>query len=224
MEDRPTRVAIVEDHAMVAEGFARILAAEPDLEVVGAAVGVAEGHALVMAAAPDVVLCDQELPDGRGTELAERLRSERSGVKVVLISALAEETVVRSAVDAGCAGVLSKGRGPEELLRAVRAAAAGDVYLSPDAVRYLVAGRQRAEPAVDLTPRELGVLQCLAEGLSNVAIARKLHLSPNTVGNHLQRLGNKLGAHSKLEMLVIALRRGLVAPPPRMDQPGSGPG
>jgi DNA-binding NarL/FixJ family response regulator len=109
-------------------------------------------------------------------------------------------------------------------LRAVRAAAAGDAYLSPEVVRYLVAGRSRPEPAGNLTPRELSVLRCLAEGLSNVAIARKLHLSPNTVGNHLQRLATKLGAHSKLEMLVIALRRGLVAPPVRTDRPGSGAG
>jgi DNA-binding NarL/FixJ family response regulator len=208
------RVVIVEDHAMVAEGFARILAAEADLDVVGVATGIVEGHALVKGSEPDVALVDQQLPDGLGTELADRLRVEGLTVRVVLMSALAEETVVRAAVDAGCVGVLSKGRGPDELLRAVRAAAAGDAYLSPEAVRHLVAARLQPDPAADLlTPRELSILESLAEGLSNVAIARKLHLSPNTVGNHLQRLAAKLGAHSKLETLVIALRRGLVDPP-----------
>lgn len=208
---------------MVAEGFARILGAEPDLEVVGVASRVTEGLALVAASGPDVALCDQQLPDGLGTELADRLRLEGSPVRVLLMSAMPEETVVRAAVDAGCAGVLSKGRGPEELLRAVRAAAAGDAYLSPDAVRYLVSARLRPAPAPDITPRELSVLECLAEGMSNIAMARALNLSPNTVGNHLQRLAAKLGAHSKLETLVIALRRGLVSPPvgSRSDPSGS---
>jgi DNA-binding NarL/FixJ family response regulator len=216
-----SRVVIVEDHAMVAEGFARILAAEPDLEVAGVAGCVAEGFALVMAAVPDVALIDQALPDGLGTELAQRLRAAGSPARVVLMSALAEERVVAAAVDAGCAGVLFKGRGPDELLLATRLAAAGDAYLSPDAFRYLIAARSRPEPAMKFTPRDMSVLRCLAEGMSNAAIAEALSLSPNTVGNHLQRLTGKLDAHSKLEALVNALRLGLVPPPPATTRSGN---
>jgi DNA-binding NarL/FixJ family response regulator len=204
------RVLIVEDHPMVADGLARVLTAEDGIEVVATASTVADGLWRALATRPDVAVLDQCLPDGQGTDLARRLRAEVPGTAVVILSALAEETVVGDAVDAGCAGLVSKSRGAGDLIRAVRAAAAGETFLSADALRALTTRNSAGHPGFDLTRREVEVLQCLADGLSNQAIGQRLYLSTNTVGNHLQRAMAKLGAHSKLEALVMGVRLGLV--------------
>ena len=217
--DSTVRVLIVEDHPMVAEGLSQVLAAVDDIVVVGTAATVAEGFRRACAEKPDVAVFDQTLPDGRGTDLAGRLQDELPELAVVIMSALSEESLVADVVDSGCAGLVSKGKGASELIRAVRAAAAGETFLSADAVRHLAARRAGRHPAADLTKREIEVLQCLADGLSNEAIGRRLYLSTNTVGNHLQRVMLKLDAHSKLEALVVALRRGIVDPP-APERPG----
>jgi DNA-binding NarL/FixJ family response regulator len=207
------RVLIVEDHSMVAEGLARVLGAEDDFEVVATAASVAEGLRRARDVHPDVAVVDQCLPDGHGTELAERLRGENAATAVLIVSALAEETIVGEAVDAGCSGLVSKGRGSVDLVRAVRAVAAGETFLSADALRALTLRKTQSRPPADLTPREIEVLQCLAYGLTNQAIGQRLYLSPNTVGNHLQRAMAKLEAHSKLEALVNGVRLGIVSLP-----------
>ena len=211
--ETPVRVLIVEDHPMVAEGLAQVLGAAPDLEVVGTASSVAEGLRRALAEHPDVAVLDQTLPDGRGTDLAAQLHDKVAGLATVIVSALAEESIVGDVVDAGCSGLVSKARGSAELVRAVRAAAVGETFLSADAIRHLAARRAGRYPGSDLTRREIEVLQCLADGLSNQAIGERLYLSTNTVGNHLQRLMLKLGAHSKLEALVVGLRLGIIDPP-----------
>lgn len=198
---------------MVAEGLAQVLGAAPDIEVAGMASTVAEGLRRALAEQPDVAVLDQTLPDGRGTDLASQLHEKINGIATVIVSALAEESIVADVVDAGCSGLVSKARGSAELVRAVRAAAAGETFLSADALRHLAARRSGRYPGSDLTRREIEVLQCLADGLSNQAIAERLYLSTNTVGNHLQRLMLKLDAHSKLEALVVGLRLGIIDPP-----------
>lgn len=207
------RTLIVEDHPMVAEGFARLLSDQDDIEVVGIASSVEDGFRRARADRPDVVVLDQTLPGGRGTDLAVRIMEVVPGLAVVIVSGLAEEALVADVVDAGCAGLVSKVKAGSELVRAVRAAAGGETFLSAEAVRHLGARRSGRYPGSDLSPREIEVLQCLADGLSNQAIGQRLFLSPNTVGNHLQRIMLKLDAHSKLEALVVALRYGLVDPP-----------
>lgn len=210
---RPVRVLIVEDHPIMAEGVARVLAAEDGVEVVGTATTAAAGLRRGRADRPDVAVVAQSLPDGLGTDLALRLRQEAPDTAVVILSALAEEAVVSAAVAAGCSGFVSKNRGAGDLVRAVRAAAAGEMFLSPDAVRAIISEKAAGPSALSLTPRETDVIQCLAEGLSNQAIGERLDLTTNTVGNHLQRAMAKLGAHSKLEALVIAVRLGVVELP-----------
>jgi DNA-binding NarL/FixJ family response regulator len=204
------RVLIVEDHPMVADGLARVLAAEDGVEVVATAANVAEGLRRALTARPDVAVLDQNLPDGEGTDLARRLREETPATAVVILSALAEEALVSEVVDAGCSGLVSKSRGAGDLVRAVRAAAAGETFLSADALRALTTRKATGPPGPGLTTREVEVLQCLADGLSNQAIGQRLYLSTNTVGNHLQRAMAKLGAHSKLEALVMGVRLGIV--------------
>jgi DNA-binding NarL/FixJ family response regulator len=211
--ETPIQVLIVEDHPMVAEGLAQVLGAAPDLEVAGTAATVADGLRRALVEQPDVAVLDQTLPDGRGTDLAALLHGKVPGLTSVIVSALAEESIVADVVDAGCSGLVSKAKGSAELVRAVRAAAAGETFLSADAIRHLAARRTGRFPGSDLTRREIEVLQCLADGLSNQAIGERLYLSTNTVGNHMQRLMLKLGAHSKLEALVVGLRLGIIDPP-----------
>lgn len=220
MTDSTIRVVIVEDHPMVADGLARVLAAEDGLEVAATAANLADGFRRIRSEAPDVAVIDQCLPDGQGTDLARRVREDVPGTAVVILSALAEEAVVIDAVDAGCSGLVSKARGAGDLVRAVRAAAAGETFLSADALRHLTASRSQRQPGLDLTQREVEVLQCLADGLTNQAIGKRLYLSTNTVGNHLQRAMAKLGAHSKLEALVVGVRLGLVELPGPGDRVG----
>ena len=205
----PVRVLIVEDHSMVADGLARVLTAE-GFEIVAMAAGMDEALRRARSARPDVAVVDQNLPDGHGTDLARQLRDESPGTAVIIVSAMAEEAIVGDAVDAGCAGLVSKGRGSVDLVRAVRAVVEGQTFLSADALRALTQRKSEPKAVTDLTPREIEVLQCLADGLTNQAIGRRLFLSPNTVGNHLQRAMAKLGAHSKLEALVTGVRLGIV--------------
>src|SRR5688572_29948933 len=174
-ETKEIRVLIVEDHPMVADGLARVLAAEAGLEVVATAASVADGLRRALATRPDVAVIDQNLPDGHGTDLARRLRQEMPATAVVILSALAEEALVIDVVDAGCSALVSKSRGADDLVRAVRAAATGETFLSADALRALVARKSTGPPGSSLTPQEVEVLQCLADGLTNQAIARRLY-------------------------------------------------
>lgn len=213
------RVLIVDDHPLVAEGFARLLGGVPGFHVIATVGSVAEAWEHATATAPDVVVVDQTLPDGRGTDLAGRLRRSRPQTGVVIVSALSDEAIVVDLVEAGCTAFVSKSRRPEELIRAVRAVAAGKPYLSLAAVRRLASVRLSARSRPDLTAREADVLTCLAKGLSNRAIGEDLGLSPSTVGNHIRRILEKLGVRSRLEALVAAQQAGLVPVP----APGSGP-
>jgi DNA-binding NarL/FixJ family response regulator len=133
---------------------------------------------------------------------------------VVILTAVEDEAVLAAAIEAGCAGFLTKTASVEELVGAVRQAAAGEAVISPALlVRLLPRLHRREQPTrFELTPRELDVLKLLAGGMSNAAIADDLNLSVNTVRNHVANLLMKLGVHSKLEALSVAVREGLVAP------------
>jgi two-component system response regulator DevR len=210
------RVMVVDDHQLVAQALAEVLDDEPDLEVVARTGSVAEATRAAQVLAPDVVLMDYQLPDGNGVTAAERIRRHRPETKVVMLTAYAEDALLVAAVEAGCSGYLTKDRAVEEVVSAVRAAHAGEVLVSPAKLAQLLPKLrpQRApsssEGGVSLTARELEVLQLMAEGLSNHAIAERLVLSLNTVRNHVQNVISKFDAHSKLEAVAIAVRTGVI--------------
>jgi DNA-binding NarL/FixJ family response regulator len=167
---------------------------------------------LVRTCHPDVVLLDHRLPDGDGVSAIPELRALRPSMGIVVLTASAADHVLMAAIEAGAAGFLSKTRSIDEVTAAVRAAAAGESVISPELLARLLPRFQRNgnHGAAELTEREREVLSLVAEGLSNAAIAARLVVSVHTVRNHIASMSSKLGAHSKLEALSIAVRQGLL--------------
>lgn len=211
---RPTvRVLIVDGQQMMATSLALALQREVGIAVPATVNSLAAARALVSQDPPDVVLLDQRLPDESVVEAIIELRRLAPRSRVVLLVASSDDAVLVAATQAGAAGFVATTSPVEELVAAVRAAAAGDVLISPVLLPRLLARLQAPTVRGDgqqLTAREREVLELIAEGLSNAAIAARLVLSVNTVRNHVQNLLTKLGAHSKLEALSVAVRDGLL--------------
>lgn len=207
----PVRVLVVDDHEVLSGSLALVVGAESDMQAVGVARDLAEARRQVAQHQPDVILLDRRLPDGDGIEAIGELRALSPGTKVVVLTASDTDQVLVQAIEAGASGFLSKSRGLGEVIGAVRAAAAGEAVISGEMLSRLLPKLTRSSgPTVELTPREQDVLELLAEGKSNAAIAADLFVSVHTVRNHVANLSAKLGAHSKLEALSIAVRRGLL--------------
>jgi two-component system response regulator DevR len=211
----PVRVLIVDDHEVLAVCLAQVLDAEDDLISVGVAGSLAQARSMVGTCAPDVILLDHRLPDGDGVAAIGELRALRPSVKIVVLTASAADHVLVAAIEGGASGFLSKNRGIAEVTSAVRAAASGEAVVSPELLARLLprltrgAGGGRGGQH-DLTERERDVLNLLADGLTNAAISSRLFVSVHTVRNHIANLSRKLGAHSKLEALSIAVREGIL--------------
>jgi DNA-binding NarL/FixJ family response regulator len=162
----------------------------------------------------DVILLDQRLPDGQGTHAAAELRALRPGAKVVLVTAAMDPSVLNEALAAGCAGFVTKGDSIDALSAAVRAAAEGATPVSPAMLNRLMSGNPNGSSLTEpLTPRETAVLLFLADGMGNEEISKRLFISIHTLRNHIQSIISKLGAHSKLEAVSIAIREGLITAP-----------
>jgi DNA-binding NarL/FixJ family response regulator len=212
MKGSPIRVLVVDDHEMLATALARVLDEEPDMVSAGVAPTLASARSLIPTTTPDVVLLDHRLPDGDGVAALAELRALRPSARFVVLTASTADSVLVAAIEGGAAGFVSKTRGLDEVTSAVRSAAQGEVVISPEMLARLLPRLHRggAGNSQELTEREREVLGLLAEGLSNAAMAQRLTVSVFTVRNHLANLSAKLGAHSKLEVLSIAIREGLV--------------
>jgi DNA-binding NarL/FixJ family response regulator len=206
------RVLIVDDHRMFAESLARLLSAEDGIEVVATVTTASDGAAAAARHRPDVVLLDQGLPDGDGTAVASDIRRRDAAVNVVMLTGAPDEGVLAAAIEAGCCGFLTKDRAAVEVVAAVRAAARGDAVISPAALARLLPKLRATDRsgASELTAREQQVVALLAQGLSNKEIATELHLSLNTIRNYVQGTLVKLGAHSKLQAVALAVRTGVI--------------
>jgi DNA-binding NarL/FixJ family response regulator len=211
----PITVVIVDDHLLVADSVAATLDAADDISVVAVAGTCAEGLDEVRRHQPDVLLLDQRLPDGLGTDSLPSLQQASPRTRVLLVTATDTDDVLLRAFEGGCAGFVAKGQRAAALLDAVRRAAEGETVLSSADLRRLFPGlvHQQARLGGDLTAREREVLALLSAGRSTVLIAQHLVISPATARNHIQSVISKLGAHSKLEAVSIALREGIVIPP-----------
>lgn len=215
------RVLLADDQALIRAGFGALVAAEPDMVVVGEASTGREAVALTRRHRPDVVLMDIRMPDGDGLQATREIVATPGleGCHVVVVTTFELDEYVAEAVRAGASGFLVKDTEPAELLRAIRVAAAGDALLSPGPTRRLLArvaaGLRRTEAPERLsvlTEREREVLTLVAAGLTNDEIADRLFLSPLTAKTHVSRVMGKLDARDRVQLVVIAYETGLVAP------------
>lgn len=206
------RVLVVDDHDMFAESLTRILTDEDDIEVVGVAKSCAAAVRSVATLAPELAIVDFRLPDNDGLTATTEIKRVSPGTRVLMVTGVGDSRLVPSAIEAGCSGFLTKDKAVRDLLAAVRLTHSGRVYLSPDLLNDLLprlgVGHKRL--GADLTIREREVLQLIAAGLPNKEVARRLYLSIHTIRHYVQNVLVKLGAHSKLEAVVLASRGGLV--------------
>jgi len=211
--DQEIRVLIVDDQRLFADLLKRVLDDAEGITVVGVAETAVMGYAMARRQSPDVVLMDYQLPDGNGAQATANLLGVKPDTKVVMVTASDDESVFLAAIEAGCAGVITKSSALDDLEEAVRTVASGEALISADMLARVLArvGRERGRRGnADLSPREVEILELTARALTNPQIAEELHLSVKTVRNHMQNILWKLDSHSKLEAVAVASRRGLV--------------
>lgn len=200
-------VLLVDDHALVRQGFRRLLEDETDMVVVGEAGNGLDAVKLAHELKPQVIVMDCALPGINGLVAARRILEASPGVAILMLSMHSEETWVRQALDAGARGYILKSAMELELPVAVRKVAAGEMVLDPAVSRpEALKGERNAA----LTPRELEILQLIVAGKSNKEIADQLRLSANTVAVHRANIMDALGIHKTAELVVYAIRNGLV--------------
>jgi two-component system response regulator NreC len=211
------RLMLVDDHAVVRSGLRMLLENQADMVIVGEAGTAAEALAALSELHPDVVLMDIGLPDVSGIEAAREMRRLRPETAIVALTIHEDEEYFFKMLDAGAVGYVPKRAAPEELVSAIRAAAAGEVFLHPSLAKLLVKDYLGQEPAgktaraLDgLTQREQQVLSLLADGASNPEIAEGLKISPKTVGRHRENIMRKLNLHSRTELVKYAIRKGII--------------
>ncbi len=212
-----TRLLLVEDHKVVRSGLRMLMSAEEDVEIVGEAGTAAEAMSKTAELLPDVILMDIGLPDKSGIEATREIKARFPKISVVALTIHEDEEYFFKMLEAGASGYVPKRAAPEELLSAIRVAAAGEVYLYPSLAKLLVRDYLSEEhftndkAALDgLTARESEVLTHLAEGASNSEIASALVISQKTVERHRENIMRKLNLHSRAELVRYAIRKGII--------------
>ncbi|MFL5628553.1 MAG: response regulator [Ktedonobacteraceae bacterium] len=203
-------VLIADDHSVVREGLRMFLGRDPELTVVGEASNGAEAVELSRQLHPDVVLMDLLMPVMDGIAATLIIRDELPETEVIALTSVLESAAVVGAMKAGTIGYLLKDTQAPELRRAIKAAAAGQVQLSPQASAYLMRELRSPETTEALTEREMEVLHLLVQGHSNKEIARDLQIAEDTVKVHVKHILAKLGVQSRTQAVLCAIRLGLV--------------
>ena len=209
-DDGRVRVLIADDHEIVRQGLRAFLELDPALDVVGDATNGRQAVRLAHRLRPDVVLMDLSMPELDGIAATQDIRRELPDTKVLVLTSVLEEASVRGAVRAGAIGYLLKDTRAPELRQAIKAAAAGQVQLSPAAAARLMREVTAPERLDALTEREVKVLRLLARGSANKQIARDLGIAEKTVKTHVSSILGKLGVQSRTQAALYAGRVGLV--------------
>ncbi|MET7753528.1 response regulator transcription factor [Streptomyces sp. NPDC005389] len=219
MAGQPIRVVIADDEPLIRAGIRMILTSDPEIEVVAEAANGREAVEATRAHAADVVLLDIQMPVLDGLSALPEMRRAAPAARVIVLTTFGERDNVLRTLEHGGAGFLLKDTAPAELIRAVRAAAAGDAYLSPAATRHVVerlaTGREaaRAEEArgrvAGLSEKERDVLALLGEGLSNADAGKRLHMSEATVKTYVSRILAKLDCENRVQAALLARDAGL---------------
>ena len=216
-----TSVLVADDQALVRVGLAKILAAEPDLELVGEAADGRDAVDEALRLRPEVVLMDIRMPVLDGIEATRRIVRAAPSTRVLILTTFGLDGYVYDALRAGASGFMLKDAPPEEIAAAVRVVASGDALLAPAVTRAVVEEFARQAPAVhpeppraveELTPREREVLDLLVRGLSNPEICGRLFISEATAKTHVARILQKLGVRDRVQAVIYAYESGLVRP------------
>lgn len=205
------RVLIVDDHGVVRQGLRMFLGLDPEIEVVGEAANGEEAVKLTRELGPNVVLMDLLMPVMDGRLATQTIRTEMPDVEVMALTSVLDDASVTGAIRAGAIGYLLKNTEADELRRAIKMAAAGQVHLSPEAAARLVKEMQIPGSPEALTERETVVLRLLARGRANKQIARELHIGEQTVKTHVSNILAKLQLQSRTQAALYAVDRGLVS-------------
>ena len=205
------RIVIADDHSVVRQGLRMFLGLDSELEVVGEATDGAEAVRLARELRPDVVVMDLLMPVMNGIEATVAIRRELPDTEVLALTSVLEDASVVGAVRAGAIGYLLKDTQADALCQAIKAAAAGQVQLTPKAAARLMQAVSAPESPEALTERETEVLRLLAQGQSNKQIARSLHITDKTVKTHVSNILSKLGVQSRTQATLYAVRIGLVS-------------
>jgi DNA-binding NarL/FixJ family response regulator len=203
------RLLIIDDHQVFSASLSRLLADDPAIDGVETVTGVRTLAAALSRTQPDLAVVDWLLDDGDGTEAIRVIRRLSPSTRILVLTGERDDEPLRRAVAAGCDGFVTKDRPPEDVLAAIRAVGNGQVHFEPAALARIV----QAEPAPEapgLTDREREIVTLLAAGRTNKELATELFLSPNTIRNHLHRIGRKLDAGSRLDIVIRAVQLGLV--------------
>lgn len=212
------RVLIVDNHDLFRLGLGNMLSADERLEVVGQASGGRMAVRLAKELRPDVILMDLRMPDLSGIEATREILNGNPSARIIVLTVTAATEEVDAAINAGVCGYLLKETARADIIGAIHAAVAGDVWLSPRAARLMLDRVRRSDaqaeaspdPEAGLSRRELEVLELLASGLDNSQIAAELSITPRTVKSHVSNILAKLGVSSRVEAAVYATRAGLI--------------
>ena len=207
----PLRVVVVDDHPLVVDGL-RLALELADMDVVASAASVAEAVATAAEHLPDVMVMDVQLPDGTGIDAVKAVLAAAPATAILMLTMLEDPDTLMAAIRAGARGYMVKGAKREEIVRAVTAVAAGEAIFGASVASQLLAGATTGPPPAptafdDLTEREAQVLTCLADGLSNAAIAERLGISAKTVANHVSVVLTKLQVTDRTQAALLARRR-----------------
>ena len=216
MSEKPLRILIADDHAIVREGLEAILSAQPDLTLVGMAANGLEAVALAAELKPDVILIDLMMPKMDGLAAIQAIRAANPQACILVLTSFADDERVFKAIKAGALGYLLKDTLPNDLLKAIREVAQGEVSLHPEIARRMLRelNQPAANPLDELTERERETLRLIAEGLSNQEIAQKMGIHENTVAKYVSALLGKLSLTSRTQAALYAVRSGVVKNPP----------
>ncbi len=213
---QPIRILLVDDHRIVREGLASMLSTQPDMQVVGEAGTGIEAIDQAKHLRPDIMLLDLEMPDLDGVSVLENVRTGLPDARVIILTAYGTDERILDAVRAGAKGYLLKGAGLDEVLHAVRVAAAGGSLLEPKVAERLLDSMERmlrsGKVPASLNDRERDILTRIARGLSNKAIGDELHLAERTIKFHATIIFQKLGVSNRAEAVAKALRERLINP------------
>ena len=205
------RILLVDDHTVVRKGLRTFLSYDPELEVVGEAADGTEALSKARELTPDVVVMDLLMPGMDGIAATAAIRRELPDTEVLALTSVLEDASVVGAVRAGAIGYLLKDTEADALCRAIKAAAAGQVQLTPRAAARLMQAISAPQSPEELTERETEVLRLLAQGYSNKQIAHSLNNTEKTIKTHVSRILSKLGVQSRTQATLYAIRIGLVS-------------